>query len=125
MELMYRTIDGKEFDNEADACYHENYVINQMVYMFDPDGKRVYSTPDAIVILLNGEEAASTFLALEKRQNHEYDGCNGISDGAEGIWFWDDYEKIYQHLPIDVEEAMLSALTAAKMIEELGEDANV
>jgi hypothetical protein len=78
-----------------------------------------------MVVLLNGEEAASTFLALEKKQNHEYDGYNGIESGNEGIWFWDDYEKIYQHLPIDVEEAMLSALTAAKMIEELGEDANV
>ena len=95
MELIYRTIDGKEFDNEADACYHENYVIDQMVYMFDSYGKRVHSTPDAIVVLLNGEEAASTFLALEKRQNHEYDGSNGINDGDEGIWFWNDYEKIY------------------------------
>ena len=123
MELIYRTIDGKEFNNEADASYHENYVIDQMVYMFDPDGKRIYNTPNAMVVLLNGEEAASTFLALEKRQNCEYNDSNGINKGDEGIWFWNGDRQIYQHLPIDVEDAMLSALTAAKMIEELGEDA--
>lgn len=107
MEIVYRTIDGKEFDNEADACYHENEVLGSQVVMFDDNGKRTKKADDAFAVCLVEEGAGEIF------QNMTSDGAPGIDRDDWGIHFWDSFESSYKYIPVEVYRATKAAIEHA------------
>ena len=110
MELIYRTIDGKEFDNEADASYHEQVVINEMVQMFDPQGNPTTDPDYAMAVFLHGGEAADAFINISNKAGVD---TNGIGPGDEGVYVWDSLDVEYKYIEIESLRAAYSALGAA------------
>ena len=107
MEIIYRTFDGKEFDNEADACYHEACAF-EGVKMWNREGKLVNETASAFVLYLESEEANEAFFTLADRQGDR--GIAGLVRGEDyGLFFWNEGNEEYQFL---CEDEIL-ALTAA------------
>jgi hypothetical protein len=107
MELIYRTIDGKEFDNEADACYHENEVLGSQIVMFDDEGKRTKKADDAFAVCLAEEGAGEIF------PNMTSDGAPGIGRNDWGIYFWDSFDCMYKYIPVEVYRAAKAAIEHA------------
>lgn len=107
MELIYRTIDGKEFDNEADACYHENEVLGSQVVMFDDNGKRTKKADDAFAVCLTDEGAGEIF------KNMTSDGAPGIDRYDWGVYIWDSFESSYKYIPVEVYRAAKAAIEHA------------
>ena len=110
MELIYRTIDGKEFDNEADACYHENTILNEKVQMFDPQGNPTGDPDYAMAIFLSGEDAADIFMNIADKAGTD---TNGIGSGDEGVYVWDSLDREYKYIEVESLRAAYSALGAA------------
>ena len=67
MELIYRTFDGKEFDNEADAAYHENCIKDGLM-MWDRLGNPTDKISDAFIVYFKNANAAAYFDVLAKEQ---------------------------------------------------------
>jgi hypothetical protein len=110
MELIYRTIDGKEFDNEADASYHEQLILNEKVQMFDPQGNPTTDPDYAMAIFLSGEDAADAFIKMAEKDGTN---ANGISSGDEGVYVWDSFDAAYKYIEIESLRAAYSALGVA------------
>ena len=107
MEIIYRTFDGKEFDNEADACYHEACAFDG-VKMWNRDGKLVDETSSAFVLYLENEAANEAFFTLADKQGDH--GIAGLTKGEDcGLFFWNEWAEAYQFLGYDE----ILALTAA------------
>ena len=112
MEIIYKTFDGKEFDNEADACFHESVVL-EGIKMWNRDGREVNTTEGAFVLYLENEEANRGFFALAMAQG-DSDIC-GIIEGEDyGLFLWDECSKEYRW--IDDEELSV-LMVAAKYIK--------
>jgi hypothetical protein len=109
MELVYRTIDGKEFDNEADACYYEN-SLREKVQMFDPHGNPTNDPFSAMAIFLKGNYAADIFMNISEKAGAD---TTGIGYGDEGVYVWDSLDNEYKHIEIESLRAAYSALGAA------------
>jgi hypothetical protein len=110
MELIYRTIDGKEFDNEDDACYHEQVVIKEKVQMFDPQGNPTGDPNYAMAVFLCGEDAADILMNIsDKAEVNTY----GITYGDEGVYVWDSLGDEYKYIEVESLRAAHSALEAA------------
>lgn len=110
MELIYRTIDGKEFDNEADACYHEHLILSEKVQMFDPQGNPTSDPDYAMAIFLCGEDAADAFINISNKAGIN---TNGIGSGSEGVYVWDSLDEEYKYIEVESLRAAHSALGAA------------
>ena len=110
MELIYRTIDGREFDNEADASYHENVILHEQMQMFDPYGNPTTDPDYAMAIFLSGEYAADTFIKIAEKDGAN---ANGISSGDEGVYVWDSFDEVYRYIEVESLRAAHSALGAA------------
>ena len=110
MELIYRTIDGREFDNEADACYHESVLLNEKVQMFDPQGNPTSDPSYAMAVFLKGGEAADAFIHISGKTGTD---ATGISSGDEGVYAWDSLDSEYKYIEIESFHAAYSALSAA------------
>lgn len=110
MELIYRTIDGKEFDNEADASYHEHTILNEKVQMFDPHGNPTTDPDYAMAVFLSGEYAADTFIKIAEKDGTD---ANGISSGDEGVYVWDSLDEAYKYIEIESLRAARAATDAA------------
>lgn len=107
MKIIYRTFDGKEFDNEADACYHES-VIRDDIKMWTREGQPATQTIDAFVLYLENEDANKGFFALAREQKDTL--IRGLEEGEDyGLFYWDDCIESYHW--IDEEE--LSVLMVA------------
>jgi hypothetical protein len=110
MELIYRTIDGKEFDNEADASYHEHVLLRDRVQMFDPNGNPTTDPDYAMAIFLSNEHAADAFIKIAEKDGTN---ANGIGSGDEGVYVWDSLDAAYKYIEIESLRAAYSALGAA------------
>ena len=110
MELVYRTIDGKEFDNEADASYHEQLILNEKVQMFDPQGAPTADPDYAMAVFLSGEDAADVFIKMAEKNGGD---ANGIGSGDEGVYVWDAFDETYKYIGIESLRAAHSALGVA------------
>jgi hypothetical protein len=92
MKIIYRTIDGIEFNNESDAIWHEEEVLGKNVKMYDPYGKRVLDPNDAVAVFLCSGVAADYFIEI----CHAADtNANGINPGDEGPFVWDSIPASY------------------------------
>ena len=98
MEIIYRTIDGKEFTNKADATLHEN-IVKDNVKMWNRAGMPTSETSCAFMVYLADEEASHAFLAMAKDQGDNE--VSSICDGDYGIFYWDECEGIYRFIDED------------------------
>lgn len=118
MQIIYRAFDGKEFDNEADCCYHESSTSEYV--MWDRSGKEVYDktqTEKAFVLYLPEENSARAFLEMAKATGDT--GCVGLDVDCRGLFLWDEWNEEYRYIGIDECKALAAALKFIK--EEKGE----
>lgn len=109
MEIIYRTFDGKEFDNEADACFHESVVLGG-IKMWNRDGKEVNETEKAFVVYLANEAASDGFFALAEAQGDT--NIHGLTRGMDyGLFFWDEWNEEYRYLDQEEQTAIAAAVT--------------
>lgn len=109
MQIIYRAFDGKEFDNEADCCYHESTLRDSYV-MWDRNGKRVEDQTDtekAFVLYLPYVYSAEMFLATAKSMGDT--GCNGLDVDCRGLFFWDEWNEEYRYVDDDERRGIASA----------------
>lgn len=118
MEIIYRTFDGKEFDNEADACYHES-VIRDGIKMWSREGALTNKTIDAFVLYLKNEDANKGFFALAREQR---DACiKGLEEGEDyGLFYWDECTESYHWLD---EEELSVLMIACDFLKKKQEEA--
>jgi hypothetical protein len=106
MEIIYRTIDGKEFDNEADACFHES-MLRDSLKMWNRRGNETEETSQAFCVYIANEEASKLFVHLTKVQGDQ--DANGICDGDHGLFYWDECEATYRYVDEDERLAIVRA----------------
>lgn len=106
MEIIYRTIDDKEFDNEADACYHES-MLHDSLKMWSRQGNETGETCQAFCVYIANEEASKLFLHLANVQGDQ--AANGICDGDCGLFYWDECEGTYRYVDEDERLAIVRA----------------
>lgn len=113
MELIYRTIDGKEFDNEADAWYHESVLMDNVI-MLNRNNEVVEATSNAFLVWLKDENANLAFHAMAERQGDP--DVSSITKGEDyGLFYWDEGLEEYRWIDTD----MINGLIKMKqMIEE-------
>ena len=105
MEIIYRTVDGKEFTDEACAYFHEK-VLTKKIVMIGHGGKVCATTQEAVAIILRGADTAKILL---RRARDLGDGrIAGIEPGDEGIFLWDNEEHCYFKVS-DVQRRVLAA----------------
>jgi hypothetical protein len=110
MELIYRTIDGKEFTDMHEAQHYELHLLHEKVQMFDPHGNSTIDPDYAMAIFLSGEHAADAFIKIAEKDGTN---ANGISSGDEGVYVWDSLDEAYKYIEIESLRAAHSALGAA------------
>lgn len=115
MELIYRTIDKQEFDNEADAAYHENCIKEGLV-MWDRLGCHTDRVTDAFVIYFKDEASAKYFDFLGNEQQgrpDEFDTTNRI-----GFFIWDEWDAEYYQIEPDTMKVLAMAFNEVKTKKE-------
>lgn len=105
MEIIYRTIDGKEFTDEACAYFHEK-VITDKIRLIGYKGGEVSTTEEARAIVLYGMGSARALKMMAIQFN---DCMCGIDDGDTGVFLWDSDEHCYRR----IEDNDIKALSAA------------
>ena len=115
MQIIYRTIDGKEFDNEADACYHENN-IEEGIIMLDREGNLTNETCNALFVWLRDVEANLAFHAMAREQG---DNCvSSITEGEDwGLYYWEEGYDEYRWVD---NETLNGLLIMDKLIKKKG-----
>lgn len=115
MELIYRTIDGKEFDNEADAYYHENAIMDNVI-MLNQRNEVVQNTLNAFLVWLKDEDANLAFHAMAKRQGDP--NVDSITKGEDyGLFYWDEGYEQYRWLDTDLINGLIKM---KELVEEKG-----
>lgn len=100
MRQVWQAIDGQVFTDSFDAQKHENEIL-QGITMWDWDGEQVNECATAMIVRLVGEEAASNFKKCNAADEDSVPVSDKeISNGDEGIWFWDEYSERY--IPIEL-----------------------
>ena len=115
MQIIYRAIDGKEFDNEADCCYHESEIADNVI-MLNRNNKRVYETSKAFLVWLRDEDANLAFHAMARGEGD--DAVSSIAEGEDyGLFYWDEGYEEYRWIDSDMAEGILAI---RELIEEKG-----
>lgn len=105
MELIYRTIDGKEFDNEADACYHESMLMDNII-MLNRNNEVVQTTSHAYLVWLKDENANLAFHAMARREGDE--AAKSISEGEDyGLYYWDEGYEEFRWIDTDMVNGLI------------------
>ena len=105
MELIYRTIDGKEFDNEADACYHENTIMDNVI-MLNRNNEVVEATSNAFLVWLKDVNANLAFHAMAERQGDA--DVSSIMKGEDyGLFYWDEGYECYRWIDTDMIDGLI------------------
>ena len=120
MELVYRTIDGKEFDNEADASYHESVLMDNVI-MLNRNNEVVQETSSAFLVWLSDVNANLAFHAMAERQG-DLDVSSIMKGEDYGLFYWDEGLEEYRWIDTD----MINGLIKIKgIIEGRGDKFNV
>ena len=117
MEIIYRTIDGKEFDNEADACYHES-VLRDGIKMWDRTGRERQETANAFVLYLADADANLAFFDMAEKQGDH--SIAGLTKGEDyGLYLWDECSSEYRWID---EEELSVLMVAANYLKQRKEN---
>ena len=87
MRVIYKAIDGQEFDNELDCINHESEVAE--FRMFYQDGETISTYASKAIYLPN----PLSVIAFEKRCEKEHTTLKGIN--GPGYYFWYEPETKY------------------------------
>ena len=120
MELIYRTIDGKEFNNEADASYHEIMLMNNVI-MLNRNGEVVQDTFSAFLVWLKDVDANLAFHAMAE-QNEDPDVCSIMKGEDYGLFYCDEVNEEYRWIDTDVVNGIVKIKS---ILEERGDEFNV
>lgn len=120
MELIYRTIDGKEFDNEADACYHESVLMDNVI-MLNRNGIVVQETSRAFLVWLKDVDANIAFHAMAERQG-DLDVSSIMKGEDYGLFYWDEGLEEYRWVEPDLIDGLIKI---KDIIEGRGDKFNV
>ena len=105
MEIIYRAVDGKEFDNEADCCYHES-VLNDSIIMLNRNNERTNMTSNAYLVWLRDENANLAFHAMAEMEHD--DAVKSITKGEDyGLFYWDEGLEEYRWIDPDMAEGLI------------------
>ena len=115
MELIYRTIDGKEFDNEIEAVHHETCLKDGLM-MWDKDGERTDNSLDAYLVYCATVRAADYFDALSNELQGTIDEFT--STNRVGYHVWDAANANYKRIPDDIVQLLVKAAADVKEKEE-------
>ena len=105
MEIIYRTVDGKEFTDESCAYFHEK-VITDKIRLIGYNGGEVPTTKEARAVVLVGIDSAQVLKTMANQFN---DCMCGIDHGDTGVFLWDSSEHCYRR----IEDNDVKALSAA------------
>ena len=106
MQIIYRAIDGKEFDNEL-ACQHHELHLQQDIIMLNRENKRVNETPQAFLVWLKDENANLAFHAMARAEGD--DAVKSITEGEDyGLFYWDEGLEEYRWIDPDMAEGILA-----------------
>ena len=120
MQIIYRAIDGKEFDNEL-ACQHHELHLQQGVIMLNRSNKRVHETSQALLVWLKDESANLAFHAMARAEGD--DAVESIVEGENyGLFYWDEGYEEYRRLDDDLIEGIIKI---KNLVEEKGGKFNV
>ena len=119
MEIIYRTFDGEEFDNEADAAYHENEIKDGLI-MLTIDGEPTDRTEATCFLYCKTEKARVCFAHLAEEQSDET--VKFDTDKMTGFFFWD--RDLEAYLPMSWSYATLFANAITTIEKELSSSSN-
>ena len=115
MQIIYRAVDGKEFDNEL-ACQHHELHLQQDIIMLNRNNKRVYETSKAFLVWLRDEDANLAFHAMARGEGD--DAVKSITEGEDyGLFYWDEGLEEYRWLDTDMVEGLFMM---RDLVEEKG-----
>ena len=115
MQIIFRTVDGKDFTSELEARKHEN-ELSDGVIMLNRDNKRVYETSRAFLVWLRDEDANLAFHAMARAEGD--DAVKSITEGEDwGLYYWDEGLEEYRWLDRDMIDGLIKI---KQMVEEKG-----
>lgn len=115
MQTVYKTIDGKIFENKQDALEHE-VKISDGVIMLNRNGQQVFETSRAYLVWLRDEEANLVFHAWARAQG---DGSvKSITEGEDyGLYYWDEGYEEFRWIDPDLVEGLVKM---KELVEDKG-----
>ena len=106
MQIIFRTVDGKDFTSEMEARQHESKLYDGVI-MLNRDNKRVYKTSCAFLVWLRDEEANLAFHAMARAEGDGY--VKSITEGEDyGLFYWDEGLEEYRWIDPDMAEGILA-----------------
>ena len=115
MQIIFRTVDGKEFTSEIEARQHENKVYDGVI-MLNRDNRRVYETSRAFLLWLKDEEANLAFHAMARGEGDE--AVKSIMEGEDyGLFYWDEGFEEYRWIDTDMVDGLIKM---KELVEERG-----
>ena len=106
MQIVYKTIDGRIYENENDAREHEAKIYNGVI-MLNRENKRVYETSRAFLVWLKDENANLAFHAMARGEGD--DAVKSITEGEDyGLFYWDEGLEEYRWIDPDMAEGILA-----------------
>ena len=106
MQIIFRTVDGKDFTSETEARQHESQLYDGVI-MLNRDNKRVYETSRAFLVWLRDEDANLAFHAMARGEND--DAVKSITEGEDyGLFYWDEGLEEYRWIDPEMAEGILA-----------------
>ena len=111
MELIYRTVDGKDFTTKDAALQHEAN-LKKGLKMWDGEGKRTLDVSNALVLSVANEDCMELFHQMckeyaEKAGSH-IDWTGGLEKDIYGYFIWNTGSEQYEWLDDDLIRGIVS-----------------
>ena len=120
MQIIFRTVDGKDFTSEIEARQHENKLYDGII-MLNRNNERVYETSNAFLVWLKDVNANLAFHAMAEKIG-DLD-VKSITKGEDyGLFYWDEGYEEYRWLDCDMIDGLIKI---KQMVEEKGGKFNV
>lgn len=115
MQIIFRTVDGKDFTSEMEARQHESKLYDGVI-MLNRNNERVYQTSCAFLVWLRDEDANLAFHAMARGEGD--DAVKSITEGEDwGLYYWDEGYEEYRWIDPDMAEGLIKM---KQTVEEKG-----
>lgn len=115
MQIIFKTVDGKEFTSEMEARQHESKLYDGVI-MFNRNNEQVYETSRAYLVWLENEDANLAFHAMARGEGDE--AVKSITEGEVwGLFYWDEGFEEYRLLDTDMIDGLIKM---KQLVEERG-----
>ena len=120
MQIIFRTVDGKDFTSETEARQHEGKLYDGVI-MFNRNNERVYQTSHAFLVWLKDENANLAFHAMARGEGD--DAVRSIIEGEDyGLFYWDEGYEEYRWIDADMIDGLIKI---KETVEGRGDKFNV